>query len=88
MDIRRMSLWESRNATFMQNDIIRSVIEDQGEVALELSTRSLQGGVVNALSIPYFRGTGINVNSDNNYEFWKSKQVLYQIGRASCRERV
>mgnify|MGYP001029160571 CR=1 FL=1 len=80
MDIRRMSLWESRNATFMQNDTIRSVIEDQGEVALELSTRSLQGGVVNALSIPYFRGTGINVNSDNNYEFWKSKQVLYQAG--------
>ena len=30
MDIRRMSLWESRNATFMQNDTIRSVIEDQG----------------------------------------------------------
>lgn len=80
MDIRRLGLWESRNATFMQNNHIRTVIEDQGEVALELSSRSIHGGIVNALSIPYFRGTGINIFSDNNYEFWKSKQSTYQAG--------
>jgi hypothetical protein len=80
MDIRRMTLWESRNATFMQNNYIRTVIEDQGEVGLELSTRTLQGGILNALSLPYFRGTGSSVYSDPNYEFWKSKQTVYQAG--------
>ncbi len=75
-----MPLWESRNATIMQNNLVRMVIEDQGEVGVELSTRSIHGGIVNALSLPYYRGTGINVYSDNNYEFWRSKQTLYQAG--------
>lgn len=75
-----MPLWESRNATMLQNNLVRMVIEDQGEVSLELSTRSIHGGIVNALSLPYYRGTGINVYSDNNYEFWRSKQTVYQAG--------
>ena len=53
MDIRRIPLWQSRNATYMSNNLVRAVIEDQGEVAIELSARSVQGGFVNALSLPY-----------------------------------
>lgn len=80
MDIRRLPLWESRNATLMSNDQIRVVLEDQGEVVLELSAKSIQGGLVNALSLPYFRGTGIGVESDPNADFWKGKQRTYQAG--------
>ena len=80
MDIRRMSLWESRNATFMSNNLIRAVVEDQGEVAVELSARAVQGGFVNALNLPYFRGRGLGVESDPNADWWKSKMSFYQAG--------
>lgn len=80
MDIRRIPLWESRNATFMSNNLIRAVIEDQGEVAIELSAKSVQGGFVNALSLPYFRGRGLGVSCDENADWYKSKQSFYQAG--------
>ena len=53
MDIRRIPLWEGRNATYMSNDIINVVIEDQGEVCLELSNTCISGARVNPLSLPY-----------------------------------
>lgn len=80
MDIRRMPLWVSRNATVMSNDIVKAVIEDQGEITIELSSLNIQGGRVNALSIPYFRGTGIGVLSDENTDWYKSKQRTYTAG--------
>ena len=80
MDIRRIPLWESRNATFMSNNLIRAVIEDQGEVAIELSAQAVQGGFVNALSLPYFRGRSIGVGSDENTDWYKGKQKFYQAG--------
>ncbi len=80
MDIRRIPLWESRNATYMSNDLLRCVIEDQGEVTLELSALNVQGGRVNSLCIPYFRGTGSGVGSDVNQDWWKGKQSVYQAG--------
>lgn len=80
LDIRRIPLWESRNATYMSNNLVRAIVEDQGEVAIELSARSIQGGYVNALSLPYFRGRGIGVLSDQNADWWKSKQSFYQAG--------
>ena len=63
MDIRRLALWEGRYATYMSNDIFSSLIEDQGEVLLELTSRTLSGARINALSLPYFRGTGSGVMS-------------------------
>ena len=80
MDIMRSPLWESRNATFMSNNLIRAVIEDQGEVAIELSAQAVQGGFVNALSLPYFRGRSIGVGSDENADWYKGKQKFYQAG--------
>lgn len=80
MDIRRIPLLEGRNATYMNNDLVRAVIEDQGDVVLELSAKNAQGGMVNALSLPYFRGQGAGVLSDPNKDFWKLKQDLYQAG--------
>lgn len=80
MDIRRIPLWESRNATYMSNDLVRCVVEDQGEVTLELSAAAVQGGFLNALCLPYFRGRGLGVRSDVNADWWKSKQSFYQAG--------
>ena len=62
MDIRRLPLWEGRNATIMNNGEINAVIEDQGEVMLELSNQVRSGARVNPLAIPYFRGFGSGVD--------------------------
>ena len=80
MDIRRIPLWEGRNATYMSNDIINVVIEDQGEVCLEISNTCITGARVNPLSLPYFRGIGSGVLSDPNGEWYQMKQGLYQAG--------
>ncbi len=82
MDIRRLSLWEGRYATFMSNETFQALIEDQGEVILELSTRNKDGARVSPLSLPYFRGTGSGVMSDPNGEWWRMSQGLYQAGGA------
>lgn len=80
MDIRRLPLWEGRNATYMSNDILQAVIEDQGAVMLEMSAECLSGGRVNALCLPYFRAFGSGVLSDPNGEWYRMKQTLYQAG--------
>lgn len=82
MDIRRLSLWEGRYATYMSNDIFSALIEDQGDVALEITSRTLSGARINALSLPYFRATGSGVMSDPNGEWWQNRQSLYQGGGA------
>ena len=82
MDIRRLALWEGRYATYMSNGSFSSVIEDQGEVALELSAKMPGGAIISPLSLPYFRGTGSGVFSDDNSSWWQQKQGLYQAGGA------
>ncbi len=78
MDIRRIKLCESRTATIMTNDLVQVVIEDQGGMALELSTATASGGVVNAHLLPYYRGTETSVYSDDNSSFWKDSPYFYQ----------
>jgi len=80
MDIRRIPLWEGRNATIISNDVLRAVIEDMGDVMLELSAVSARGGRVNALSIPYFRGIGAGVESDPNSDWYKGRERSYNAG--------
>lgn len=80
MDIRRLPLWEGRNATIMNNGEINAVIEDQGEVMLELSNQVRSGARVNPLAIPYFRGFGSGVLSDPNGSWYSMKETLYQAG--------
>ncbi len=82
MDIRRLSLWEGRYATFMSNETFQALIEDQGEVILELSVRNGNGARISPLCLPYFRGTGSGVMSDSNGEWWRMSQGLYQAGGA------
>lgn len=77
MDIRRLRLWESRNATVLSNDLVRVVLEDQGGMELELSSVAPNGGRINAHLLPYYRGTGTSVFSDENREFWKNSPHLY-----------
>jgi hypothetical protein len=80
MDIRRLRLWESRNATVLTNDLVRVMIEDQGGMTLELSAIAPQGGRLNAHLIPHYRGTGTSVFSDENPEYWRNSPYLYQKG--------
>lgn len=80
MDIRRLSLWEGRNATYMSNGSFFVVTEDQGEVTLEMSVRNSLGARTSPLCLPYFRGTGSGVMSDENGEWWRMRQGLYQAG--------
>ena len=80
MDIRRLSLWEGRNATYMSNNMFSAVVEDQGDVVLEITSRGLSGARINALSLPYFRGTGAGVLSDENGPWWQNNESLYQAG--------
>ncbi len=82
MDIRRLSLWEGRYATYMSNETFAALIEDQGEVILELSVRNPAGARISPLSLPYFRGTGSGVMSDENGQWWRMNQGLYQAGGA------
>ncbi len=82
MDIRRLSLWEGRYATYMSNETFSALIEDQGEVLLEMSVRNAYGGRISPLSLPYFRGTGSGVMSDENGQWWRMNQGLYQAGGA------
>lgn len=78
MDIRRIPLWEGRGAAVLTNDLVRAVIEDQGAMALELSVELPSGGRVNAHAIPWFRGSGTSVYSDENRDFWRNNSLLYQ----------
>ena len=82
MDIRRLALWEGRYATYMSNNSFSAVIEDQGEVAVELSSKIATGARISPLSLPYFRGFGTGVFSDENRTWWDSRQGLYQAGGA------
>lgn len=78
MDIRRLRLWESRNATVLSNDLIRIVSEDQGGMVLELSSDTPAGGRLNAHLLPHYRGSGTSVFSDENSQYWKNSPFLYQ----------
>lgn len=78
MDIRRIPLWEGRNAAVLTNDLIRVVIEDRGAMALELSTELSSGGRVNAHALPWLRGTGTSVYSDENSDFRRNNSLFYQ----------
>lgn len=82
MDIRRLSLWEGRYATYMSNESFSALIEDQGEIILEMSVRNINGARTSSLALPYFRGTGSGVMSDDNGQWWRMNQGLYQAGGA------
>ena len=78
MDIRRLKLFNSRNAALLTNDLVQLVVEDQGGMVLEFSAKIANGGRVNPHAIPSHRGTGSSVYSDENGEFWQNNPTLYQ----------
>ena len=71
MDIRRLKLFNSRNAALLTNDLVQLVVEDQGGMVLEFSAKIANGGRINPHAIPSHRGTGSSVYSDENGEFWQ-----------------
>lgn len=82
MDIKRLSLWEGRNATIMSNDNFSVIIEDKGEVVLEIASLNKNGARTSPLSIPYFRGRGRDVFSDENSSWWRLREGFYGSGGA------
>ena len=64
----------------MSNGSFFVVTEDQGEITLEISVRNGQGARISPLCLPYFRGTGSGVMSDENGQWWRMRQGLYQAG--------
>ena len=78
MDIRRLKLFNSRNAAMLTNDLVQLVVEDQGGMVLEFSAKIANGGRINPHAIPSYRGTGSSVYSDENSEFWQNNPTLYQ----------
>lgn len=82
MDVRRLQLWEGRNAVMLSNEALRSVIEDQGGMVIELSNINNQGGRINAHPMYWFRGTGYSLASDENHDFWRDSNLLYHLGGA------
>ncbi|MFA6707411.1 MAG: hypothetical protein WCR91_05910, partial [Sphaerochaetaceae bacterium] len=82
MDVRRLQLWEGRNAVMLSNETLRSVIEDRGGMVIELSNINNQGGRINAHPLYWFRGKGYSLSSDENHDFWRNSNLLYHLGGA------
>lgn len=80
MDVKRLQLWEDRQATLLSNESVRTVIEDHGGMVLELSNVNEHGGRVNAHPLYWFHGKGASVTSDKNHEFYKESDLLYHLG--------
>ncbi|WP_422480234.1 hypothetical protein [Pleomorphochaeta sp. DL1XJH-081] len=80
MDVRRLQLWEGRQATMLSNDSLRTVLEDRGGMVLEMSNISASGGRVNAHPLYYFRGREETVAMDKNRDYWKNSSLLYLLG--------
>lgn len=79
MDVRRLQLWDGRNATMLSNETVRSVIEDQGGMVLEFSTTNAKGGRINAHPLYWFHGKGVSLADDGNREFWRDSTLLYHL---------
>jgi hypothetical protein len=72
----------NREATVLEQDLIRVVISDAGGMIPELSSPREQGRI-NAHWLPWFRGTSGNYKDSEHGAFWKAK-LLYQITGNFC----
>ena len=67
-------------ATVMDNDCVRFVLEDQGGMGVEFSSRNPSGAWENSAWVPPSHASGVSVYDDPNAGFWKHSPVLYQKG--------
>ncbi|MDR0452006.1 MAG: hypothetical protein LBH15_03090, partial [Treponema sp.] len=74
-----------RDATVLEQETLRVVIDDEGGMVPELSAVTGQGGRLNAHWNPWFRGNaGKPFNNEEHGGFWKGR-LLYQIaGNFPC----
>jgi hypothetical protein len=72
----------NREATVLEQESIKVVIDDAGGMIPELSSPGEQGRV-NAHWLPWFRGTTGNYKESEHGAFWKAK-LLYQIAGNFC----
>lgn len=81
---RRLTELGGRNATALQTEDLRVLIDDQGGMVSELSSR-YEKGYLNAHWLPWFRG-----NSDGDFDpakhesFWKAKLLYHLAGNFPC----
>jgi hypothetical protein len=71
-----------REATVLEQESIKVVIDDTGGMIPELSSPREQGRI-NAHWLPWFRGNAGNYNDSEHGAFWKAK-LLYQIAGNFC----
>jgi hypothetical protein len=74
-----------RNATVLEHEELRVVIDDDGGMVPELSAVTNQGGRLNAHWNPWFRGNGGKpFDKAEHGDFWKAR-LLYQLaGNFPC----
>jgi hypothetical protein len=74
-----------RNATVLEQEELRVVIDDEGGMIPELSAFTSQGGRLNAHWNPWFRGNGGKpFDKAEHGDFWKAR-LLYQLaGNFPC----
>ncbi len=80
MDVKRLQLWEGRQATILSNESLRTVLEDRGGMVIEMSNMSELGGRVNAHPLYAFRGREASLSNDRNGDFWNGSNLLYFLG--------
>jgi hypothetical protein len=80
MDVKRLQLWEGRQATVLSNESLRTVVEDRGGMVLEMSNENALGGRVNAHPMYHFRGHGETVEMDRNSAYYSGSNLLYLLG--------
>jgi hypothetical protein len=72
----------NREATVLEQDSLRVVINDDGGMVPELSS-PLERGRLNAHWMPWFRGNSPNYRDSEHGAFWKSK-LLYRLAGNFC----
>lgn len=73
-----------RDATMLDNGVVRVVIDDKGAMVPELSIGRAGNGRLNAHWTPHFRGNAGPFNSDVHTDFW-NVELLYEIaGNFPC----
>jgi hypothetical protein len=85
--VRRTTELGKREATLLENNAIRVLIDDRGGMIPELSVLSGPGtgGRINAHWNPWFRGNGSSIYDENIHgPFWKAALLYHLAGNFPC----
>ncbi|GAB1483790.1 hypothetical protein MASR2M78_26060 [Treponema sp.] len=85
--VKRIKELGNRDASLLDNGLMRVVIADKGGMVSELSTRC-ESGFINAHWVPHFRANADETFSSKKHgPFWKA-DLLYNMANASLRSQL